>query len=170
LLEGCPIVTPRSGDVPTPCAQARVGTLIPHRLLIVSGPFATDLPGARVVAAIGRGVLAGGLPEPDLCPIEGMEAARGVAQLLDALDFDQRMRRARAVIIGDAHLEERALAGSVTFEIATRARQRGVPAYAVTGVNELNAFDARILDLQVILQASSVRALVAAGRTLATLV
>jgi hypothetical protein len=40
----------------------------------------------------------------------------------------------------------------------------------VTGVNELNAFDARILDLQVILQASSGRALVAAGRTLATLV
>jgi glycerate kinase len=170
LLEGCPIVTPRSSDVPTPRAQARVGTLIPHRLLIVSGPFATDLPGARVVAAIGRGVLAGGLPEPDLCPIEAMEAAPGVTQLLDALDFDQRMRRARAVIIGDAYLHERALAGSATFEIATRARQRGVPAYAVTGVNELNAFDARILDLQVILQASSLRALVAAGRTLATLV
>jgi glycerate kinase len=163
-------VTPRSGDVPMHSPQAPVGALISHRLLIVSGPFATDLPAARVVAAVGRGLLAGGLPEPDLCPIETMELASDIAHLLDALDFDQRMLRARAVIIGDAHLQERALAGSVTFEIATRARQRGVPAYAVTGVNELNAFDARMLDLQVILEASSVRALVAAGRTLATLV
>ena len=55
----------------------------------------------------------------------------------------------------------------VTFEIATRARQRGVPAYAVTAANELNAFDARILDLQLILMARDVPALVSAGRKLA---
>ena len=59
------------------------------------------------------------------------------------------------------------LAGSVAFEIATRARQGGVPAYAVTAENALERFDARILDLQLILQARSRDALVAAGRELA---
>jgi len=77
------------------------------------------------------------------------------------------MRRARAVILGERQLQERALRGSVAFEIATRARQAGVPAYAVTSENTLDPFDVRILDLQVIVQASSRRALVAAGKRLA---
>ncbi len=158
----------RTRSVPLPLP--RLSVLIPDRLLIASGPFGPRLPAARVAATIARGVQAGGLPEPDLCPI----AVRGadieeVRELLDALDFDARMRRARAVIIGDERLEERTLAGSVTFEIASRARQAGVPAYAVTGENALDLFDARILDLQVILQARGTRALAAAGRTLAAL-
>ena len=45
-----------------------------------------------------------------------------------------------------------------------------MPAYAVTGENALDAFDARMLDLQAILEASSARALEAAGRRLAELV
>ena len=45
-----------------------------------------------------------------------------------------------------------------------------MPAYAVTAENGLSAFDARILDLQVILEASTPRALAAAGRRLAELV
>ena len=144
--------------------------LIPDRLLLASGPFAPGMSAARVASAIGRGVRTGGLPEPDLCPIPPCEIDGGMRELLDALDFDARMRRARAVIIGDQHLEESTLAGSVTFEIATRARQGGVPAYAVTAENALDEFDARILDLQVILEASGTRALVAAGRKLAGLV
>ena len=80
------------------------------------------------------------------------------------------MRRARAVVIATERLRETTLAGSVTFEIATRARQGGVPAYAVTGANALDAFDARILDLQLILPARSRAALMTAGRKLAELV
>jgi glycerate kinase len=144
--------------------------LIPDRLLVASGPFEPRLPAAQVAAAIARGVRDGGLPEPDLCPIVCEEIAGGVRELLDALDFDVRMRRARAVIIGDERLQERTLTGSVTFEIATRARQGGVPAYAVTRENGLDAFDARILDLQVVLEARGTRALVAAGKKLADLV
>lgn len=159
---------------------------IPDRLLVASGPFGAGLPAARVAAAIGRGLQAGGLSEPDLCPIEEWdgaerdagEATRGLQDLrglLDALDFDARMRRARAVIIAAQRLREQTLAGrsligSVTFEIATRARQAGVPAYAVTAENALDAFDARILDLQIVLEASGARALTAAGRKLARLV
>jgi glycerate kinase len=145
--------------------------LIPDTLLVVSGSFGPKLPASRVVAAIGQGLRAGGLPAPDLCPIAPEDDDREDARkLLDALAFDARMRRARAVIVGAERLEERTLAGSATFEIATRARQAGVPAYAVTGENALHPFDARILDLQVILRASDTRALAAAGRRLAELV
>ncbi len=45
-----------------------------------------------------------------------------------------------------------------------------MPAYAVTADNELSLFDARILDLQIILQARDTRALRRAGEKLARLV
>jgi glycerate kinase len=142
--------------------------VIPQSALIASGPFGDALSAEHVALAIAQGLRAGGAPEPDLCPISVDQGqASDVGALLEGLDFDVRMRRARAVILGERQLEERALRGSVAFEIATRARQAGVPAYAVTGSNALDLFDARILDLQVVVQAGSRRALVAAGRRLA---
>jgi glycerate kinase len=142
--------------------------VIPQAALIASGPFGDALSAERVALAIARGLCEGGAPQPDLCPIA---VDRGhlsnVRALLEGLDFDVRMRRARAVILGEPHLQERVLRGSVAFEIATRARQAGVPTYAVTGSNALDRFDARILDLQVIIEAGSRRALGAAGMTLA---
>jgi glycerate kinase len=142
--------------------------VIPQAALIASGPFGDALSAEHVALAIAQGLRAGEAPEPDLCPISVDQGqASNVGALLEELDFDVRMRRARAVILGQRQLEEHALRGSVAFEIATRARQAGVPAYAVTGSNALDLFDARILDLQVIVQAGSRRALVAAGRRLA---
>jgi glycerate kinase len=142
--------------------------VIPQSALIASGPFGDALSAEHVALAIAQGLRAGGAPQPDLCPISVDQGqASDVGALLEGLDFDVRMRRARAVILGERQLEERALRGSVAFEIATRARQAGVPAYAVTGSNALDLFDARILDLQVVVEASSRRALVAAGRRLA---
>jgi glycerate kinase len=142
--------------------------VIPQAALIASGPFGDALSAERVALAIAQGLCGCGAPQPDLCPIPVDQGQPSdVGALLEGLDFDVRMRRARAVILGERQLEERALRGSVVFEIATRARQAGVPAYAVTGSNALDRFDARILDLQVIVEASNRRALVAAGRTLA---
>jgi glycerate kinase len=142
--------------------------VIPQAALIASEPFGDALSAERVALAIAQGLCDGGSPEPDLCPIPvDPGQTSDVGALLEGLDFDVRMRRARAVILAARHLQERALRGSVAFEIATRARQAGVPAYAVTSENTLDPFDARILDLQVIVPASSRRALMAAGRTLA---
>ncbi len=134
--------------------------LIPDTLLLAVSAFGADLPAERVAEAIARGVRAAGMPEPDVCPIE---------EVLPA-DFDARMRRARAVVVGAGRLDRGTLPGSPVFEIATRARQAGVPAYAVTGLNELDAFDARMLDLQVILRAGDGRGLRNTGRKLAMLV
>jgi hypothetical protein len=143
---------------------------IPRHLLVAAGPFGPRLPAERVATAIAIGVRDAGRPQPDLCPLPGAhEAPEHVREMLDRRDFDARMRSARAVVVAAERLRERTLAASVTFEIATRARQAGVPTYAVTAENDLDPFDARILDLQLILQAHTARALTAAGRTLAEL-
>jgi len=136
------------------------------RSLIVSAPFG-DLGAEQVAAAIARGLAGSGMPDPDVLALDGHVA--DVGKLLAECDFDARMRAARAVIIAVQRLREETLAGSAAFEIATRARQSGVPFYAVTAENRLDAFDARILDLQTILEAKDTRALAAAGRTLAKL-
>jgi glycerate kinase len=161
--------------------------VIPRTLLIATEPFGEGLSAERAGAAIGRGLQAG---DPslgvDLCPIEQVAQEDGritpgdrpaassspieVSRLLQAMDFDTRMRAARAVVVGTERLDERTLVGSAVFEIATRARQAGVPAYAVTAENDLSLFDARILDLQVIFQARDTRALRRAGEQLARVV
>lgn len=142
--------------------------VIPQHALLAGGSFGGSLDAGRVLVAIARGLQAGGHPTPDLCPLDQAgRAPEDVTQLLGDVDFDQRMRAARAVVVADRRLQERTLAGSVTFEIATRARQAGVPTYAVTAEDLLDGFDARILDLQLILQARTPGTLASAGRKLA---
>ena len=173
---------------PSPPWRDAHGVGVSQTVLIACAPFGPRLTADVVTSAIARGLRDGGLPEPDVCPLSTADAASGpgaaitsagpsgdvgeqdVRGQLDALGFDARMRAARAVVIGVRRLQERALAGSVAFEIATRARQGGISAYAVTGQDSLEPFDARILDLQLVLQAASVKALVAAGCRLAGVV
>ena len=77
------------------------------------------------------------------------------------------MHAARAVVIAVPALAEQTLAGSAAFEIATLARQCGVPCYAVAAKDELNEFDLRMLDLQLILKARGAGTLRTAGERLA---
>jgi hypothetical protein len=136
--------------------------------LLIAAEAIGDLSGEQVAAAIARGLRAGGLPAPDVLELpRPQQPASVLAELLAEQRFDARMRGSRAVVIAVERLGEATLAASAAFEIATRARQAGVPAYAVTATDGLDAFDARILDLQLILQASGRRGLSAAGRRLA---
>jgi glycerate kinase len=100
----------------------------------------------------------------------GAELVAGAQFVLDAVDFDRRMRSARAVVTGEGKLDQQSLAGKVVSEVSTRARQHGVPCHAVVGQRELDAFGMRILDLQAVLEAGTPRALSAAGRKLADLI
>jgi glycerate kinase len=178
--------------------------VISRTVLIATERFGEGLGGEYAGAAIGRGLQAKDPTlEVDVCPIE-LAGSKDARELLGALDFDTRMRAARAVVVGAERLDERTLletgtdkgdtrsaripesasaggaclpasvndrgGASAVFEIATRARQAGVPAYAVAGENALSLFDARILDLQVILQARDTRALRRAGEKLAGLI
>jgi hypothetical protein len=146
--------------------------MISNTVLVLAGPFGQRLTAERVAAAFARGLTAEGHLESDPCPLDENlgERSEQASKLLDQADFDRRMRAARAIVIVCARLDDRTLAGSVAFEAATRARQSGVPAYAVTGHDALDPFEARIVDLQVILQAGTSRALSAAGAKLAALV
>lgn len=147
--------------------------MISRTVLVLAENFGESLTATDVADAIGRGLRTDGRLECDLCPLDSETVRPASAppvetsKLLDGLDFDRRMRSARALVIARERLEDRTLVGSVAFEVATRARQSGVPAYAIAGHNTLDPFEARIVDLQVILQASTVRALKAAGRKLA---
>lgn len=128
---------------------------ISSTVLIVAESF-PGLDAERVAGALARG-------------LEGTERrllAERAAPPVSAED----LRAARAVVIAAARLDERTLAKSWAFETATSARQAGVPAYAVTAANALDRFDARMLDLQTVIEASSTRTLRAAGIALARVV
>ncbi|HEY2397450.1 MAG TPA: hypothetical protein VGH78_00520 [Solirubrobacteraceae bacterium] len=142
--------------------------LIPTKPLIVTGALGLGLGAERVARALARGLLAAGRPPPEVCLLpEGLDSDPAMRTRLQELVPEVSLRCARAVILAEGLLEERTLARTATFEIATRARQAGVPAYAVAAENRLGSFDARMLDLQLILEARTPRGLTAAGRRLA---
>ncbi len=143
--------------------------MVPRTVLIACGAF-DRLSAQQVGGAIAQG-LAGRGWQTDVCPTALQEDLRLELRVhLDSLDLDVRMHRGRAVVLAPARLRAPTQAVSATFEIATRARQGGVPAYAVTAENMLDAFDARMFDLQFILEASTAPALQAAGDRLAGLI
>jgi glycerate kinase len=86
--------------------------------------------------------------------------------LLDAVDFDERMRRAQAVVVGEGKLDATTLQGKAAGEAATRARQAGVPVHAIVGTNGMSDFEARMLDLQHVLEGTTLDELEAAGEEL----
>ena len=90
----------------------------------------------------------------------------GAQWVLDALDFDRRMRGARAVVTGEGRLDEQTLEGKLVGEIGTRARQAGVPLHAIVGTDALDPFGKRIIDLQRTLVATTIAELEAAGEAL----
>jgi len=128
---------------------------------------------ARALPRDPRGVqltgAAGGL-SGGLWAVFGAELVSGAAFVLDAVGFDERMRVARAVITGEGRIDHQSLVGKLVSEIATRARQRGVPCSAVCGRRELDMMGARMLDLEHILEATTLDALELAGRELAELI
>lgn len=141
---------------------------IPHHVLLACSRLAGGLDASAVADAIDRGLQRGGAPAPDICPLPARR--EDPARLLRRLDFDRRMLAARALVLAVARLTPRTLARSLAFELATRARQSGVPCYAIAARSTLDAFDGRMLDLQVVLQGGDAKELEAAGRRLAGIV
>lgn len=134
-----------------------------QRLHALARTFDRDPRGRPLTGAAGG--LAGGL-----WAALGAELIPGASFVLDMLDFDRRMRAARAVVTGEGRLDLQSVAGKVISEVAVRTRQSGVPCHAIVGSRDLDAFGARILDLQAILEASTPGQLTAAGERLAGLI
>jgi hypothetical protein len=152
--------------------------VIPRTILVVASGFAPSLSGAGVASAIARGIAATAraletelyaLDDPRVVAVVASEV-RGRRRVAERGGFVARLSRARAVVLARPHLFPDALGPGPVFEIATRARQGGVPAYAITASSTLDLFQARMLDLQVVLEARSERALLKAGRELGALI
>jgi hypothetical protein len=144
-----------------------MSALLPARAMIACGPLGGTAGASDAGAALARGLSASGRPAADVFAIEhpgvrGSEARR----LLEAEHFDQRMLAARALVLLLDVLAAARLAGSLMLELATRARQSGVPCYAVTAENRLGLFDLRVLDIQCVLIAGDAESLERAGRSL----
>jgi glycerate kinase len=133
------------------------------RLEKLAGELPRDPRGVPFTGAAGG--LAGGL-----WAALGARLESGAAFVLSALGFDARMLAARAVVVGEGRIDEQTLRGKIAGEIATRARQKGVPAHAVVGENSLDPFEQRILDLGAIIEGGNPAALEAAGTALAEVI
>lgn len=120
-------------------------------------------PRGRLMTGAGGG-LAGGLWAA--CDAE---LKSGAAWVLDRLSFGERMLAARAVITGEGQLDQQTLLGKAVGEVATRARQSGVPCHAIVGQMAMTAFDARILDFESVREAGSADAIAVAAESLAPL-
>jgi len=121
--------------------------------------FARDPRGRPMTGAAGG--LAGGL-----WACLGAELVPGAPFVLDALGFDERLRAAGAVVTGEGKLDGQTLQGKAVGEVATRARQRGVPCHAIVGKRELDRFGLRLLDVDSVTEATTLEAIEEAARGL----
>jgi glycerate kinase len=164
LLVLCDVRTPfeqaaeRFG--PQKGADAQAVRRLQRRLAAYADELPRDPRGVPMTGAAGG--LAGGL-----WAAAGARLVPGASYVLDALDIDRRLRASHAVVVGEGRLDRTTLEGKAPGELAVRARQTGVPAHAIVGENALDRFDARILDLQEIIEARTLAGLRAAGKRLA---
>ncbi|MCW2958558.1 MAG: glycerate kinase [Solirubrobacterales bacterium] len=98
----------------------------------------------------------------------GAHLQAGAPFVLDAVGYDARMRRAHAVILGEGRLDAQTLQGKILGEAATRARQAGVPCHAIVGQDALEPFGKRILDVHLVLEATSLATVEGAAKQLLT--
>jgi glycerate kinase len=96
----------------------------------------------------------------------GAQLEPGAPFVLDALDFDGRMRAARAVVTGEGKLDEQTLRGRLVGEIGTRTRQAGVPLHVLVETDALDRFGKRMIDLQVVREATTLAELEAEAEAL----
>jgi glycerate kinase len=107
------------------------------------------------------GGLAGGL-----WAHRGALLAPGAPRVLDAVGFDQLAHESAFVVTGEGRLDRQTLQGKAAGEVATRCRQSGIVCHAVVGENALDSFEARILDLEEVIEAGTLAELEEAGKRL----
>ena len=97
----------------------------------------------------------------------GAALVPGAAFVLDEVGFNATMRSSRFTVTGEGRLDDQTLAGKAVAEVATRCRQAGVACHAVVGEDRLEPFQARVLDLASVAEATSIAELEEAGAAIA---
>jgi glycerate kinase len=131
-----------------------------RRLAATAAKGGRDPRGVAMTGAAGG--LAGGL-----WMHAGATLAPGAPFVLDALGFDEHMRRAAFVVTGEGRLDPQTLEGKAAGEVAVRCRQAGVACHAIVGQAEIDEFSIRVLALDGLAEAGDPKALSAAARALA---
>ena len=147
------------GFAPQKGADAATVARLERRLAELAAGWPRDPTGVAMTGAAGG--LSGGL-----WAARGATLVPGAPYVLDAVGFDELMRAAAFVVTGEGRLDEQSLSGKLTGEVATRCRQGGVACHAVVGRAALEPFEARILDLASITEATTLEELERAGRAL----
>jgi glycerate kinase len=129
-------------------ADAAAVKLLSARLAALAALLPQN-PSAKLMTGAGGG-LAGGLWAA--C---GAELKSGAGFVLEVAGFTPRMLASRAVITGEGSLDRQTLLGKAVGEVATRARQAGVPCHGIVGRMEMTEFDARILDFESVTEAKT---------------
>jgi glycerate kinase len=130
-----------------------------RRLDELAESFHRDPRGEPMTGAAGG--LSGGLWAE-----RGARLHHGASYVLDAIDFDERMRAAAFVVTGEGRIDNQTLEGKVVGEVATRCRQSGVTCHAIVGMIALEPFEQRIIDLASVTEATTLEELEEAGRAL----
>lgn len=163
LVVLCDVRTPWERAAETFAPQKGADPATVDRLAARLDELAAGLPrDPRGVAMTG---CAGGLSGA-LWAVHGARLEPGAGWVLDELRFSARMRGARAVITGEGRLDHQTLEGKIVGEIGQRTRQGGVPLHAIVGSDALDAFGKRMIDLQRVLEASTLAEVEAAGEQL----
>jgi len=82
-----------------------------------------DIPGAGAAGGLGAALLA----------FLDAKLTRGVELVLDAVNFDDKLRDADLVITGEGRIDGQSVFGKVPMGVAKAAKQHGVPVIAVGG-------------------------------------
>jgi glycerate 2-kinase len=97
----------------------------------------------------------------------GAELLLGAEFVLDAVDFDRRLDRADATLVGEGRLDAQSFAGKAVGRIAARCRRAGVPVHAIVGSSALDGTEAANRGLSSVRHASDRGELLDAAQELA---
>jgi glycerate kinase len=140
-------------------ADAAAVERLSRRLQEQAAGLPRDPRGVAMTGAAGG--LAGGL-----WAMYGARLVPGAPWVLDTIGFDDRLRRARAVITGEGRLDSQTLAGKAVAEVARRCAAAGTPLHAVVGSCTLSAAETAQLSFASVRVATDMEQLEAAGRAL----
>jgi glycerate kinase len=84
----------------------------------------------------------------------------GASFVLDAVDFDARLRGSAAVIAGEGRIDAQSAEGKVVGEISRRAQHHGVPVHAIVGRCEVDRTSQCALRIESIHEAQTLEAIV----------
>jgi len=138
------VYAPQKGAGPDQVAALEAG------LARLAAVMQRDLDSRDLAAAPGAGA-AGGLGAGVLAWLHG-ELRSGIDMVLDAVGFDQRLRRADVCLTAEGKLDRQSASGKAIAGVARRCRRHAAPLLALVGRSELSPAEALELGLSGVIE------------------